>query len=114
MRCLIHLVRSKELNRVETPLHTITNMATIWPSNWKGNINTGAVMAADDLAIAAKNPLNFQCVLNTATLDAARECYKFNIQKSKIIVINSSPPPQLLCNGKPMDTSDKEPHLVII
>ena len=41
-----------------------------WPSNWIGNFSAGAVMVADDLAVAAKNPLDLQCALNTAALNA--------------------------------------------
>ena len=61
----------------------ILNHLDEWPNNWIGNFSTGAVTFADDLVIAAKNPLDLQCALNTAACSATRECYKFNIQKSR-------------------------------
>ena len=50
----------------------ILNHLDEWPSNRTGNISTGAVMVADNLAVTAKNPLDLQCALNTAAFNATR------------------------------------------
>ena len=76
-----------------------------------GHINVGAVMVADDLALASRTVHDMQAALNMAQADASKERYKFNTDKTKTISINSKNPPHLMLNGKPLGSSTKEPHL---
>lgn len=78
-----------------------------------GCINAGAVMVADDLALAAKTATQMQTVINIATADASRERYKFNVEKTKVIAINCKTSPELLLNNQRLGTSTKEVHLGI-
>ena len=70
-------------------------------------------MVADDLLLTATTPYNMQTALNIAEEDARRERYKFNIIKTKTIPINCDTPPTFILNGKPLGTSNSEPHLGI-
>jgi hypothetical protein len=83
------------------------------PSHKIGSINAGAVMVADDLAIASKNPHDMQAALSIAEIDASRERYKYNVTKTKTVVINSKSTPTFYLNNKPLELSTKEVHLGI-
>jgi hypothetical protein len=78
-----------------------------------GDINVSAVMVADDLAIAAATSLDMQTALSAAELDAGRERYIFNTDKTKTIYINCQSEIPLLLNGQPIGTSTSEKHLGI-
>ena len=59
------------------------------PSMKVGHINAGAIMVADDLALAASSDHLMQISLTVAEADAARERYKYNTDKTKTVPINS-------------------------
>ena len=84
------------------------------PTMYIGNMNVGALMVADDLAIMAKTPAEMQVSLMIAEHDAARERYTYNTDKTKSIIVNSKDDTKLLLNGKTLSTSSKEKHLGII
>lgn len=78
-----------------------------------GHINVGAVMVADDLALAAANQEDMQTALSIAELDASRERYIFNTDKTKSIYINCRSDNPLKLNGLSIGTSTCEKHLGI-
>jgi hypothetical protein len=84
-----------------------------FPSSKIGHIHTGAVMVADDLAVTASDRVDMQASLNIAALDASRERYKFNADKTKTVSVRSTQPPKLNLNGKPLGCSDMEVHVGI-
>ena len=86
---------------------------TLASTNHIGHIHTGAVMVADDLALTSYQPYEMQTGLNIAQLDASKERYKFNCDKTKTITINSKHEPLLYLNEKELGTSKCEPHLGI-
>ena len=90
-------------------LRTLDNV----PSNKIGHINTGSLMVADDLALTAHNQYDMQTGLLIAQHDASSERYKFNVDKTKVILINTTRSPDLLLNNKTLGTSPSEPHLGI-
>jgi hypothetical protein len=73
----------------------------------------GAVMVADDLALIADSAHSMQAALTTAEREAARERYKFNTDKTKVVAVNTRKDPLLLLNGSPLALSDREVHLGI-
>ena len=91
----------------------LLNKLDISPSLHIGSISAGALMVADDLAIASRNPHDMQAALYTAEMDASRERYKFNTDKTKTLAINYKQQPTLILNNKPLTISSKEVHLGI-
>ena len=91
----------------------LLNRLDISPSLHIGSISAGALMVADDLAIASRNPHDMQAALYTAEMDASRERYKFNTDKTKTLAINYKQQPTLILNKKPLTISSKEVHLGI-
>ena len=83
------------------------------PCNHIGHIPVGAIMVADDLMLNSKCTYKLQTNLRMSERDAARERYKFNVDKTKIIPMNCNSQPNLILNKKPLGCSDKEPHLGI-
>jgi hypothetical protein len=84
------------------------------PTMMIGNLNVGAIMVADDLALTASTATEMQEALCIAATDACRERYNFNLTKTKMIAINCKDPSKLLLNGEPIGNSDKEKHLGIV
>ena len=82
--------------------------------NTIGNLNTGALMVADDLTITSTVLYNMQAGLNIASRDSSRARYSFNMDKTKIIAINTKVNPNLMVNSIPLGTSKAETHLGII
>jgi hypothetical protein len=78
-----------------------------------GHVHAGAVMVADDLALAAESPHELQIALTTAEADASRERYKFNRDKTKTVVINTKHVPELTLSGGSIGASESEAHLGI-
>ena len=78
-----------------------------------GCTNLGAIMVADDLALVASKAHDMQSVLITAEVDASRERYKYNTDKTKVVPINVRNKPDFVLNGKPLGISSAEVHLGI-
>jgi hypothetical protein len=78
-----------------------------------GHINAGAIMVADDLALAASSDHLMQISLTVAEADAAQERYKYNTDKTKTVPINSGTATALILNGKPLGLSAAEAHVGI-
>ena len=91
----------------------LLNRLDINPTLHIGNIGAGAVMVADDLAIASKDPHDMQSALYTAQLDASRERYRYNTDKTKTLAINSKTNPVFRLNDQPLETTKGEVHLGI-
>ena len=83
------------------------------PSMKTGSLASGAVMVADDLAISARNQHSMQEAINIAQIDASRDRYKFNTEKTKTITINCKLKPTLTLNNRPLQLSQSETHLGI-
>ena len=79
-----------------------------------GTTNVGAIMVADDLALASTTRHGLQSLMHIAEHDAATKRYLFSESKTKIQV-SSTKSPQIVVslNGKPVDMSDEEIHLGI-
>ena len=84
------------------------------PSNRIGHIATGAAMVADDLAVSSSCVSKLQVSLHVAERDAGQERYKYNTDKTKVIINNTDVAPNLQLNSTTLDISNKEPHLGII
>ena len=82
------------------------------PSLQIGHLNVGAIMVADDLAVAAYTKREMQTTLLIAGQDASRERYKYTIEKIKTIVVNTKSSPDFKLNNKPVRVSNKA-HLGI-
>jgi hypothetical protein len=78
-----------------------------------GHVNTGALMVADDLVIAADCPSELQLGVSIAALDSQRQRYSFNTQKTKVVSLNSKGDPSCSLITKPIATSSCEVHLGI-
>ena len=78
-----------------------------------GNLNAGAIMVADELAIVASSMVPMQISLTMAETDAKCERYTYNASKTKTVAINCSTAPILKLNDKPLGTSSKEVHVGI-
>ena len=78
-----------------------------------GTTKIGAIMVADDLALASHSGPGLQVLLNIAEQDAAEKRYDFSESKTKVQSINSPSTPQLLLNGLPIGRSAEETHLGI-
>ena len=83
------------------------------PSIRLGHINAGALMVADDLAIVASDRHNLQRCVDLAEYDSKRERYNFNIDKTKIVSINTNADPSIMLNNKILKQSNQEVHLGI-
>ena len=81
-----------------------------------GTVNIGAVMVADDLALASRTQHGLQSLIHIAEHDAATQRYVFSDSKTKILTTNVADPPtgKILLNGKPVGISKEEVHLGII
>ena len=53
-------------------------------------------MVADDLVIAANSPSDLQHGVSIAALDSQRQRYSFNVDKTKIVSLNSKNDPSCL------------------
>ena len=78
-----------------------------------GHINAGALMVADDLAIAANSAHDLQHGVSIAELDSRRQRYCFNVDKTKIVSLNTKETPSCLLNNAPVNNSICETHLGI-
>ena len=78
-----------------------------------GHVNVGAIMVADDLAIAAHSESDLQYGVTIATIDSQRQRYNFNNSKTKIVSLNSKHTPSCLLINKPIMSSKCEAHLGI-
>ena len=78
-----------------------------------GHINVGALMVADDLVIAANSPSDLQHGVSIAALDSQRQRYSFNVDKTKIVSLNSKNDPSCLLSKEPIAMSTCETHLGI-
>ena len=96
-------------NRVLNQLNKKTNSRI-------GIIPTGAIMVADNLhaCLTSHNLYDMQTSLAIAGHDASRERHMFNLDKSKVIAINSIKTPNLMLNEKPLGTPENEPHLSMV
>ena len=79
-----------------------------------GHIHVGAAMVADDLALTSRSKYDMQTSIAIAEYDASREGYKFNVDKTRVIVIHRSEDPSLQLNGQTLSMSNCEPHLGIM
>ena len=84
------------------------------PSNRIGYLPVGAIMVADDLVITSNKAYKQQTSLNIAAHDASKDRYKFNVDKTKTVTLNSNSSPTFILNNKPLGTSSAEPHLGIV
>jgi len=85
------------------------------PSLRIGHLHVGAIMVADDLALLSIKPSEMQIALNVAELDASRERYEYNTDKTKVITMNmKNPSSALMLNSDTLGTSNKEAHLGIL
>jgi hypothetical protein len=90
----------------------LNQLATL--STYKiGSINTGVVMVADDLALISSSEHSMQQALAVAEIDASRDRYSFNCDKTKTVYINSKLPPSLSLYDKELGWSTSEKHLGI-
>ena len=72
-------------------------------------------MVADNLGITASSRLEMQEALLTAQVDASRERYLYNSDKTKTLVINGKQENEpFILHGKLLGISMKEKHLGII
>jgi hypothetical protein len=78
-----------------------------------GNLHAGAVMVADDLALIASNEHHMQQALTITEIDASRDRYVFNCDKTKTVYINSKLPPSLTLYDQELGCSTSEKHLGI-
>ena len=78
-----------------------------------GHINAGALMVADDLAIAANSAHDLQHGVSIIELDSLRQRYCFNVDKTKIVSLNTKETPSCLLNNAPVNNSICETHLGI-
>jgi hypothetical protein len=78
-----------------------------------GHVTAGCVMVADDLALASHSPRSLQIALNFVELDASRERYSFNCDKTKTVAVNVPVVPDFTLNQKNLETSEREAHLGI-
>ena len=78
-----------------------------------GHINAGALMVADDLVIAANSPSDLQHGVSIAALDSQHQRYSFNVNKTKIVSLNSKNDPSCLLSKEPIAMSTCETHLSI-
>ena len=60
-----------------------------------GHLHLGAVMVADDLALMSSNRCDMQSSLSIPKRDASKERYKYNTDKTKVILINCNTEPAL-------------------
>ena len=79
-----------------------------------GHLHLGAVMVADDLALLSSNRCDMQSSLSTAEHDAARERYKYNTDKTKVIPVNCNTEPALKLYNQQLGISCQEAHLGIL
>lgn len=80
-----------------------------------GSHNVGAIMVADDLALAASADHEMQKALLIAEADASREHFLYNTTKTKTIIVNSRKvDSHFTLNSRTLGTSQKEKHLGII
>ena len=78
-----------------------------------GSTNVGAIMVADDLALAAKSEKGLQLLVNMAEHDASNKRYIFSTTKTKVQAIRSKDPTNIVLNDAPLDNSAEETHLGI-
>ena len=83
-------------------------------ANKIGHVHAGAAMVADDLALSSTNKYDLQVSVAIAEHDAAREGYKFNVDKTKVITLHTKCNPELQLNGQTIGISECEPHLGIM
>ena len=86
------------------------------PDGFKiGTTSVGAVMVADDLALASKTPHGLQALVDIAEYDASTQQYIFSETKTKVQTTNSKKTldPNIKLNGVVINTSDEEVHLGI-
>ena len=95
--------------------NNLLNQLEIEPTYRLGHLNAGAIMVADDLALASTSSHSMQTAINIAQADAARERYRFNQEKTKTVSVNVKPSQEevLELYGKPLGKSKKEVHLGI-
>lgn len=86
-----------------------------------GITNVAAPACADDVVLLSGNPLDLQCMLDMAKNDASCERYQFNINKSKVMVLNSRRPSKAWTEAcwwtlgeAPVEVSAREKHLGLI
>jgi hypothetical protein len=79
-----------------------------------GSINVSAAMVADDLALVSHTATDMQKAIKTAEIDASRDRYRFNCDKTKFITVNTKLEPHLTLNGTQLQTSSVEKHLGIL
>ena len=87
------------------------------PDTFKiGTNSTGAVMVADDIAVAASSETGLQSLIDVVELDAAEQRYLFNETKTKIQSYNTQSvdtyPVHL--NSSPLENVSEETHLGIL
>ena len=78
-----------------------------------GSINAGAVMVADDLALITSDAHSMQQALSVAEIDASRDRYVFNCDKTKTVLVQAKLPSILTLYGEEVGCSASEKHLGI-
>ena len=89
----------------------------VQPDGFKlGCTNIGAIMVADDLAIASPTRNGLQTLINVAEQDASRERYSFNEKKTKVQILNhhaATDNHKITLNDSELSVSNNETHLGI-
>ena len=93
--------------------NSLLNRLESFPAKHIGNINTSAIMVADDLLLCSDNKHCLQASLNVAEYDASCDRYKFNTEKTKIMKFNKKDNATFQLNQENLGTSEMEKHIGI-